>query len=534
MQLIRRTLLAIRDSRFIFLLLLIVTSMFFGFGNIIQKGPQSFHAWRQTDGLSIAQNYLEEGFDFFHPSLHFLGEFEGKGVGEFPIVYYVNALIWEVAGHNWLSPRILTILMVFIGLFALRAMIMRLIEDKFISSLLTLILYASPLLAYYTNNFLVNVPALAMIFIAWYHSLVYYQESRYRSLFWASCFFTVAILFRSTMMIGIIPLFFVWLRRILNQIIRNRDIRISMRIKELALLLLPIVVSGLWYIYAKGYNTQHEANYFLMSLRPLWEAEPEMIRDIWNNLITQSLYQIYPIPFLILIPLLIPAILIIGKHRHIQWFLLLFIPLLISSALYFVLWFMNIDVHHYYLFEFYMPIGFLLIATVVILAEKYPGILKKPLTRFIIILIFVVLGLYTAVNNRSWTNNQDPWNRYDFWTPKTKKSQDEFTVWDRRNIFSSLKEARPWLRELGVERTDTVLSIPDQSPCITLYLMDVKGYTQLYMPDKTVQEQIEYAKSMGADYLMIQNKDLLKDTAVQKLSDNFIGQRKMLTVFRLE
>jgi len=60
------------------------------------------------------------------------------------------------------------------------------------------------------------------------------------------------------------------------------------------------------------------------------------------------------------------------------------------------------------------------------------------------------------------------WNEVDFW------------VWfhfDYSMHFKALETITPYLSEIGIKRTDRVLSLPDESINISLYLMDQKGYT---------------------------------------------------------
>jgi len=148
---------------------------------------------------------------FFQPKIHFQHSIEGQAVGEFPIIYYLNAMVWKITGQSYFTARLLNLTIVFVGLFALRKGIYLLIKDEFLSSFTPLFILASPLIAFYTNNFLVNVPALSLIFISWYYLVRYMKEKKWTCLFLFSVFGSLAILLRTTMLIGLCPVFLLFL-----------------------------------------------------------------------------------------------------------------------------------------------------------------------------------------------------------------------------------------------------------------------------------------------------------------------------------
>ena len=80
-----------------------IIALFFiyGFHEILFLRPQSIHQWRQTDCLQIAHNYLTDSWNFFSPSIHNLfsdNETTGKTIGEFPLLYYIVAMLWKIFG----------------------------------------------------------------------------------------------------------------------------------------------------------------------------------------------------------------------------------------------------------------------------------------------------------------------------------------------------------------------------------------------------------------------------------------------------
>ena len=161
--------------------------------------PQSIHLWRQTDCLSIALNYYEHGMHFFSPEIHNQladdGE-SGYSAGEFPILYYGVALVWKVFGYHESSYRVIVLIISFCGFFALYKMMEGLLKDTFWGITISLLIFTSPILAYYSVNFLTNIPALSFSLIGWYFFYTYYVSKRTKYLYFAMVFFMMAALLK--------------------------------------------------------------------------------------------------------------------------------------------------------------------------------------------------------------------------------------------------------------------------------------------------------------------------------------------------
>mgnify|MGYP005849226601 CR=1 FL=1 len=91
-----------------------------------------------------------------------------KTAGEFPGLYFFIALLWKLFGYHEYIFRVVNTLIAFLGLFALFRTLQMIIDNLFYSLTLSLLLFTSPIFAYYANNFLTDVPALSMALIGWY------------------------------------------------------------------------------------------------------------------------------------------------------------------------------------------------------------------------------------------------------------------------------------------------------------------------------------------------------------------------------
>ena len=149
----------------IFFALLLAVSLFYNYPSILSSRPYSIHQWRQSDCLSITMNYYKENTGFFEPAVHWVGAKDGKTVSECPLIYYSVAQLWKVFGYHEFIFRLLNILIVFTGLFCLFKLIQGIISDNFWSYIVAFLLFASPILVFYTNNFMADAPAFALALI---------------------------------------------------------------------------------------------------------------------------------------------------------------------------------------------------------------------------------------------------------------------------------------------------------------------------------------------------------------------------------
>ena len=85
----------------LFIAILIVIAFLYNQPKYLDYAPRSTHQWRQSDAYSMTLNYYHGGMDFFSPAIHLQQSNQGKAVGEFPIIYYVNAMIWHLTGPSF-------------------------------------------------------------------------------------------------------------------------------------------------------------------------------------------------------------------------------------------------------------------------------------------------------------------------------------------------------------------------------------------------------------------------------------------------
>ena len=247
-----------------FALILLVFGGVCSWPTVAMQTPYGKHQWRQCDAYSMALNYYEEEAGFFEPRMHFQhgnGLGSGRSVGEFPVTYWFNAKLWNGIGLKPHTMRWTHMLLWILGCLA----IFRLGREWFgpgKSAFATTFVMASPLIAFYSASYLVNVAGLAMVFIGWRLAWQIFGQDRFR---WGTelmlfMVLSCSVLFRPTMVLGWIPIA-IWA---LHQgQWKPWVLRLSA----------PLGMGLLWVLWAKSVNAAAGSVYYLTSIRPVWAAQ---------------------------------------------------------------------------------------------------------------------------------------------------------------------------------------------------------------------------------------------------------------------
>ena len=472
-------------SKWIFVILFVAVSVYYEIPEKLSYRPQGIHAWRQSDCLSIALNYYMEGMKFFEPKIHNVCiDGSGKTVSDFPLLYYSAALLWKVFGYHEIIYRLLVLLIAFSGLYCLFLTMERLYKDSFWALGIALLVFTSPLFVYYSNNFLSNIPALSFVFAAWFFFMKFYFDGRSRHLWFSMFFFLLGGLIKTTALYTYIPLAFFYLTELTGVIKYRGERKIFSRpfSQSFPLFLVPLFVF-FWYLWAYRYNQAHNSNVFLIGILPVWELTKDQINNIlhhievlWLNVYFHRTIQIIAVIFYLIM---------IFSFRKMNR--TLYVVLLLMGAGFFgylSLWFLVLDHHDYYLIDLLAFLVITIISFFLFLKDNFPRIFNSLYMRllFSIFLIYQINYCSVRVNERytGWRNEQ------------------------HISYFKPLESITPYLRSLGIERKDKVISVPDGSINITLYLMDQKGWTNYNFPGKkfdsaVVLERIRH----GAKYLIV-------------------------------
>ncbi|PBQ31615.1 hypothetical protein CNR22_07485 [Sphingobacteriaceae bacterium] len=506
----------------IVLLLFVVCLFFLNFySKTLFYRPGSIHQWRQTDCLSIAKNYYEEGMHFFSPKIHYQGPVDGKAVSEFPILNYTAAGLWKIFGEHEFIYRLLEYFIFLAAIFLLFNTMLRFYRSELLAFFTAGFFLTSPLLTYYSLNFIADVPALSIGIICYCLFFRFYTTKELKFFYLALIFGTLAVLMKASALIGISVLLFFSLIDIfrLNKIFGSERL-FEKRTVPLISIILAVTSVFAWYRFALAYNDNNSNNIFLLTVLPFWEMEEDQLiynlKILFNNLFPIFLNK----PMFFLFMTLV--IYVIAKFKRLNSLLK---ASFIFSGLFFIFYllffFQVFSVHDYYLnnLMIFPVITFLCFADIVSQTEFLE--INKAFIRLFVISVLAFNSLHAAAIYRMRTVEDD---KLTYWFPFISEDEGKlakYLFWIYGNDIKKLEELTPALRSHGIKREDFVLSIPDQSFDISLYFMDQKGFTisrDHLMNDSTVADRF---LKKNIKYLVISDTTLKRQIAFKRIAGHF-------------
>ena len=523
----------IKNKNVLFLFILLLVSLLYNYHEIILKGPWFPHMWRATDCLSIAVNYYKEGLNFFKPEVHWTGpNGNGKTISEFPIIYYTVAKLWTLFGKQYFIYRGLNILFVFSGLFSLYKISYRILKDNFWAIFIPIFLFSSPALVFYTNNFLPNAPAFGLSLTGIWCYFLFIDTGKKKWIWIAVACFTIAGLLKITSLIIVVAFLSFQLLQTITDF-RKYGFQITKQLGKFIPHILIGTIIFVWVKYTDHYNSTNN-RIFLQDLFPIWDLNQEERKEIWKSLYFTLLPSFFNKKALAVIGILLLTNVVFWVKKGSNYLLIIFISF-IGAALYVLLWFKAFDVHDYYLINLLILIPLILLGFLSELKNRVTVVFKSKLLKLIAFAGVVTLIYLTTMMNRLKYDVNDPMLKYEIALSKAEKELYAYKQYKYRNTTEALESITPYLRSLGINREDLVISIPDNSINISLVLMDQKGFTDYgYVPTKgKPKERIEEFKSIGAKYLIVNDIDKIEHQEFKPYLQNKIGEYKNVSIFKL-
>ncbi|MBK8339533.1 MAG: glycosyltransferase family 39 protein [Flavobacteriales bacterium] len=256
------------------------------YDDILFRRPQGFHSWRQSDCLSITSNYMADGSGFADSRMHYLGSTgTGRAISDLPLFYYGPGKLWRVIGKKEWTYRLAVLALFMAGLASLFLLLRNLLHDGFLATMIVGLLFTSPMVAYYANNFLMNSPALSLVLIAWYFVSRYVRDQRSSSAIAAIGLFTLAGLLKATAALSLLSVMIICavhaspLQEPLLPDLKLRHMQAPILFAGCSFLSM-----GLWYTFAHDYNVQNSSGVFLVGTLPYWKATPDQVKDVWTGI----------------------------------------------------------------------------------------------------------------------------------------------------------------------------------------------------------------------------------------------------------
>lgn len=488
----------------------ILLFFYYGLNETLFYPPQSVHIWRQTNSLSITQNYYQYNYPLLQPEMHNQfpdGGQSGKSVGEFPIIYYFVAQLWKLFGkHEWIF-KLVHVVILFLGLFSLFHVARRILKNTFWAGFVSLLLFTSPMVIYFGPNFLPDVPALAFVFMAWFFISRFYDNKKLINLWVASILFSLSMLLKITSAISFIA-FGGWV--FFELIFLNENKRIfNFRFRHILPFLIAVLPVILWYWYAGYYNDVHKGHFSYHGIWPVWSMSKEQflrIIDILDKIYFKELF----LPYTQYLVFAIWLYLVIRIKKLIPAFRFFIIVLAIGFLVQNLLWFQVLEGHDYYMINLLVVIACVLVIFISQLNKM------KPVSRYLVYSLAVAFFMFNAITCK-------------------KRVEGRYTGWMNAPYqnYKALRTIEPLFNKLGIEEHDKVISIPDESINGTLYYMNRKGYTE-FGSNLSNAEGIYQRINDGAKYLILNDSTLLSREYLIPFVQNEIGRHENILIFDLK
>jgi hypothetical protein len=207
----------------VFLVILLLISWYYDFHKIVFLGPQSVHFWRQIACLSFTFNYMMEDRGFFNPSVHYIAAAgHGEVVTDFPVIFYLVGNIWKVTGQQEWIFRVIIFSLFVTGLSAVFLVLRDWFKNFFWASMVALLLFTSPVIAYYSSNFVMNMPAFSFALLGLSSFYWFFRTSQSKWLWISMLFYLIGGLLKVPALMTFVVIVFVFATEFLG-IIKYRE-----------------------------------------------------------------------------------------------------------------------------------------------------------------------------------------------------------------------------------------------------------------------------------------------------------------------
>ena len=493
----------------LFILTFIGISFLFSYHKIFHYAPSGSHTWRQTDCTSIVQNYYQNGMQFFEPRVqHNLNGDSKAAPSEFPILYYLTAAIYGITQPHDGILRLINWGLLLIGFWGLTKITFGLTKDTFYSLSVPLLLVASPVIAFYSFNYIPNSPALGLCFLASYFFYEFFKTEKQSWWIASILTFLFAGLLKIPTLVPLVAIFGVLFLEKMNWVrFKSEGTIFKKGWWNLIPFIIVFAIIGSWITWVINYNEVNRCGIFLAKAKPLWSLKEPLITQTWHWIILKGAptyhhritrYFIFGAAFL----------LILFFRKKQPKLLYAFNILIFLGALFsFILFFRQFFIHDYYAIDLmYFP-AIVLISFFYVLKNKFPKIGNHLVTK-ILFAGFIGFNLYMTS-----LNVQD---RYD---PEFK--------FNKHVNYSLHKtdELRQFLSDLGIKYPNTALAMEDDSPNTNLYYFNLKGWSGFAINDKPFKPKLtnHFIHELKVEYLIMSDSTHLKHENMQPFLDHHLG-----------
>jgi hypothetical protein len=467
--------------------------------------PMGVHQSAQCDRASLAQNYYYNGFKFLYPEVNENRCTDGIVSCEFPFTNYLAACLYKVFGYDEFWFRLLSYVLISLGMYAL-FLLFRLFLHSIVSFLLVLLINTSPVILFYSANFLPDISSMGLMLVAWFlffrmHVPHTYQPAL-KSIYWQLLMILcigIGVASKTTSLIQWLTMFAMlvlsgvrWLK---IAIIHKKELLITLACS----LIIPIA----WFLWSRHLSQTHNSQYFMMHI-PL-SGSLESYKSAWAVYLANWPPQTFSEPLIYAVVFLFFAVIALKKFISPNlWFLS--VINFIGSAAFLCIMMEQFKYHDYYIICLFPSFALCWIA----LADASKAI--KPKFWWIKFSFFILVCLAFRHQFRMGMTNLE--ERY---TPGN--------YWEQSHVNSKDYEAfKLQLQALGIDRSQCVVAGNDNAPNNILYLLNLRGHRFSKDHDN---ERIQHIISGSRPRYLISN-----DSAFTEKVRPIVGDLKLKTSYK--
>lgn len=484
---------------------------FIGVYDYLNYRPTSIHSWAQCQRASIAQCYYEDSMNFFKPRVQRYTPDGGITGMEFPIIYYTGAVLYKLFGFHEIYLRLVSLIIVTVGLFVGSLLLHRYLKNYILSLCIIGSAYFSPVLLYYTPNFMPDAPGIAFVLMAWHFLFKYKNEHKPRHLNLFVTFGTLAALLKViSLMLFIIVVAIIILDKLKFY---KKEITGDIFYKNWRVLIgvcIGTFIVFSWYWYARWLAVNYHNETFALDVI---KGDLQTLNVILDGLKTgDRLNSFYSDESFVLIVSAIFSLLLLAKYVNRLLFSITFLYF-IGSVCYVYLFLKQFIYHDYYIIAMIPGVIFLLLTfadALTQLSQKFSSLIS------IIFMIILMFNMKESIRNcRSYYMN-----RYN--DMRVYLSTSDRSYYDLENR----------LRAAGIKRTDVTISGFDDTFCSSLYLMDQIG---MLISSTSSKEYIDYLINLKpVKYMVLNDSAGFNKIYPNHFEKNILFSYKGVIVYKLK
>ncbi len=499
-----------KHKNYLFFALLILLYFYFDFYKVLFLKPQGIHFMRQTDSLSFAANYYNNGFHFFQTKVFNQQSLNGNAACEFPIIYYLAALLRLIYNNDVFILRLITLLISSTGFLYLFKLLKAFFKSEYFAYTFTFLFISSTVLLNYSINFLPDPSSLGLIFIGWFYFYNFInQRDKSKNGIIAFVFFTIASLLKVTFFIHPLSAF---LTVICLDVLAKKSFKIIVKenINTISIMFFSLLIIISWNLYMIDYNIKNQVKSFLFEPLPIWNLSKKEIFKVWDYMSNYWFTKYYfQTTFHLFFLVTILGILFIKKGEKVILIPAVFV--FSGTLAFFTLFYSQFKEHDYYFITLIPAIVFIVSSSFVSLKNKFPNLINHFSIKLILALI-CLLSLNYA----------------------NKKLAERFSI--KNDLYAvigdKLSNSESFINTLNISKKAKFIIVPDLTPNGGLYFINHSGWN---IQDSSSVSILKYKKYIrkGADYVILTDSNYITNLNFNFKSLQFVGEDNGLKIFKI-